>query len=71
MAADREPGFAGLLLLGYSREQARGIIRRGLEGDPVTLALIRDIRDHDPDGYAASVANWAKYGLTPPWDGLL
>jgi hypothetical protein len=70
--SDRELGFAGLLLAGYSRQQARQIIRAGLlRDDGTALALVRDIRDRDPDAYAASVANWAAYGLSPPWEGLL
>jgi len=67
----REPGFAGLLLMGYSPAEARQVIRDGLRNAPEALAILRDIRDNDPEAYAASVANWAKHGLVPPWEGLL
>jgi hypothetical protein len=66
---DRELGMAGLLMAGYTPEQAwREIRKAAIQRD--VQAIIAGLR-RTPDGLAAlrlSRRQWARYGLPPPWD---
>jgi hypothetical protein len=70
--SDRIPGFAGLLLLGHTPQQAWQIIRDDFAADPGAQALIAHLASTE-DGRAAlelSRQDWKRHGLTPPWENL-
>lgn len=71
--SDSLPGFAGLLQLGYSRDEAWKLIRDSIRAEPGALEILA-VLAATPEGRESlecAGAHWAKYGLQPPWTGLL
>lgn len=72
-SSDELAGFAGLLALGYSPEQAWHLIRDATVSDPHARGILEELA-RTPEGRETlqwSRVAWAERGLTPPWAELL
>lgn len=73
MSEDRQLGFIGMLRAGMTPHEAWQDIRESLEAEPGAITVLAHLQTTE-EGRAAlrkSRADWARYQLAPPWEGLL
>jgi hypothetical protein len=70
MSEPRDLGFAGLLAAGHTPAEAWQILRD--DTGPEARAIFADLASTEAGRVALdwARAQWAKYGLPPPWEDL-
>jgi hypothetical protein len=70
---DRRLGFIGMIRAGMTPAEAWQDIRDSLIAEPGAIDVVAGLKSTE-EGRAAlekSRADWARYNLAPPWEGLL